>query len=232
MITLYTFGPHFGLPDPSPFVTKTMIQLKMAGLAYRPVTDFAKFRSAPKGKLPYIDDDGTIVADSALIRAHIERKYGFDFDAGYDAEARGRALAAEKLLEDCQYWVMVYARWIEPANWPTIRAAFFDGLPFPLRLIIPIVAQRTVRRNLHGQGLGRHSGDEIYAFGDRNMQALSDVLGEKRFLLGDRVCGADATVLAFLMACACPAFNSPMVASIASRPNLADYCSRLRATYF
>ncbi len=34
MITLYTFGPHFGLPDESPFVTKTMLLLKFAGLPY------------------------------------------------------------------------------------------------------------------------------------------------------------------------------------------------------
>ena len=37
MITLYGFGPLFGLPDPSPFVLKTMTQLKMAGL---PCKDF------------------------------------------------------------------------------------------------------------------------------------------------------------------------------------------------
>ena len=35
MITLYIFGPAFGLPDPSPFVTKIEVLLKMTGLAYR-----------------------------------------------------------------------------------------------------------------------------------------------------------------------------------------------------
>ena len=34
MITLYTFGPYFGLPDGSPFVVKAMLLLKFAGLAY------------------------------------------------------------------------------------------------------------------------------------------------------------------------------------------------------
>ena len=29
MITLYAFGPQFGLPDPSPFVTKADVLLKM-----------------------------------------------------------------------------------------------------------------------------------------------------------------------------------------------------------
>ena len=32
MITLFGFGPAFGLPDPSPFVMKTDVQLKMAAL--------------------------------------------------------------------------------------------------------------------------------------------------------------------------------------------------------
>ncbi len=64
MITLYTFGPAFGLPDPSPFVMKAMMLLKLAGLDY--VEKRADVRRAPKGKLPYIDDDGTIVADFDL----------------------------------------------------------------------------------------------------------------------------------------------------------------------
>ena len=74
MITLYTFGPAFGLPDPSPFVTKAEVLLKMAGLSYR--TDTNGLSKAPKGKLPYIDDDGGRVADSTFIRWHIEKKYG------------------------------------------------------------------------------------------------------------------------------------------------------------
>ena len=56
MITLYTFGPLLGLPDGSPFVTKAMLLLKMAGLDYR--EDRNGYLKAPKGKLPYIDDDG------------------------------------------------------------------------------------------------------------------------------------------------------------------------------
>ena len=70
MITLYTFGPQFGLPDPSPFVTKAEMLLKMSSLPYR--TDSDGFRKAPKGKLPYIDDDGERIADSTFIRWHLE----------------------------------------------------------------------------------------------------------------------------------------------------------------
>src|SRR4051812_9804268 len=105
MITLYTFGPAFGLPDPSPFVMKAKMLLKLADLPYR--TDSRGFGKAPKGKLPYIDDNGTVVPDSTFIRWHIEEKYGIDFDRGLSPAERGVAWSVEKLLEDNLYWSMV-----------------------------------------------------------------------------------------------------------------------------
>ena len=78
MITLYTFGPFFGLPEASPFVMKGEMLLKLAGLEYQ--TNTRGFGKAPKGKLPYIRDGETLVADSTLIRLYIEQKYSFDFD--------------------------------------------------------------------------------------------------------------------------------------------------------
>ena len=97
MITLYGFGPGFGLPGVSPFVTKTEVQLKMAGLTYR--KERAMPPASPKGQLPYIDDDGRGVADFTFIRAHIEGKYGFDFDAGLDLRQRAQAWAFERMIE-------------------------------------------------------------------------------------------------------------------------------------
>ena len=79
MITLYGFGTGFGLPEISPFVTKTEVQLKMARLAY--AKEKAMPPSSPKRQLPYIVDEAETIADSTFIRAHIEGKYGFDFDA-------------------------------------------------------------------------------------------------------------------------------------------------------
>src|SRR5687768_4535561 len=98
MIRLHAFGPNFGLPDPSPFVTKVEILLKMAGLPYR--TDLGGFRGAPKGKLPYIVDEGVRIADSTFIRWHLEKKYNLDFDTGLAPEKRATAWALEKMMED------------------------------------------------------------------------------------------------------------------------------------
>jgi hypothetical protein len=73
MITLYAFGPAFGLPDPSLFVTKVEVLLKMAGLPYR--TDTTGLQRAPNGKLPYIDVRIDLVAEIGSDRVDGEQDH-------------------------------------------------------------------------------------------------------------------------------------------------------------
>ena len=123
MITLYTFRPFLGTPDSSPFVIKTMVLLKLAGLRYREQTG-GLFR-APKGLLPYIDDAGETIADSSFIRFHLEQKYHLDFDAGLSAADRAIAWSIEKMVEDHLYFALLDLRW-------TNRANFARGIPLGL----------------------------------------------------------------------------------------------------
>src|SRR3979409_853611 len=127
MITLYNFGPAFGLPDPSPFVMKAETLLKMAKLPYR--ADSTGFAKAPKGKIPYLEDDGFLVPDSTFIRWHIEKKYRIDFDEGLDAGQRATAWAFEKMAEDLLYWVGVNDRWMDDANFRKGPIMFFQKVP-------------------------------------------------------------------------------------------------------
>ena len=150
MITLYTFGPAFGLPDPSPFVTKAEVLLKMAGLPYR--MDTKGFRKAPKGKLPYIRDGEDIIADSTFIRLHLEKRYNIDFDEGLSPKERGLAWAVEKMCEDHLYWLLVYALWADDANFKRGPAKFFDAAPAPVRPFLKWFIRRRVKQALHGQG--------------------------------------------------------------------------------
>jgi hypothetical protein len=170
MITLYTFGPAFGLPDPSPFVTKVEVLLKMAGLAYR--TDTTGFRQAPKGKLPYIDDDGEQVADSTLIRWHLENKYRIDFDKGLSTEQRAIAWAFEKMAEDNLYWVLVDARWVDEENFAKSPKNFFRKIPAPVRPLMvaphPASAQAHALWSRHGPAHGSRDRRARYALDCRN----------------------------------------------------------------
>ena len=230
MITLYTFGPAFGLPDPSPFVMKAEMLLKLSGLPYQ--TNTKGFGKARKGKLPYIDDDGEIVADSTFIRMHLEKKYGIDFERGLTPEQRGVAWAFEKMVEDHLYWAAVNERWLDDANFAKGPANFFKRVPAPMRPLIIMFVRRKVRQQLHGQGMGRHSPGEIAALAERGVAAIADYLGEKPFFMGAEPTGVDATIFAFVAGALCPLFETPVRAAAERHDNLKRYVGRMTARFY
>lgn len=230
MITLYSFGPFFGLPDPSPFVMKAQTLLRMAKFEYR--TDTRGFSKAPKGKLPYIVDDGAIVADSTFIRWHLEKKYRVDFDQGLDAAQRATAWAFEKMIEDNLYWVVVRDRWADEANFQKGPRRFFDRVPAPIRPLVVTMIRRKVRGALHGQGIGRHSDDEAQALGIRSIEAIADFLGDKPFFFGANPTGVDATVFAFVAGALCPQFESRTRTAAEQHENLRRYVGRMTARFY
>jgi glutathione S-transferase len=230
MITLYTFGPYFGLPDPSPFVMKGEMLLKLAKLEYR--TDTRGFPRAPKGKLPYIVDDGQLIADSTLIRLHLEQKHSIDFDRGLSTRNRGVAWATEKMLEDHLYWILVYWRWMKDDNFARGPKGFFKRAPAIIRPLVERMVRAKVRRNLHGHGIGRHSEAEMTVLSDRAADALSQILGDNRYLMGDEPCGADATAFAFIAGGLTPVFETPARTKLESLRNLVAYRDRLMAEFY
>ena len=230
MITLHTFGPNFGLPDPSPFVTKADVLLKMSGLPYTTVR--SDVRRAPKRKLPYIEDDGKIVADSTFIRLHLETNHRVDFDRHLTSGEKDIAWAVEKMLEDHLYWAVVHFRWMKDANFSKGPRRFFDAVPAPMRPLIVGAVRRSVRRNLYGQGTGRHSDAEIAILANRAVDALAGILDDKPYLMGAEKCAADATAFAFTLSALCPLFDSPIRAHAERRGNLVAYGERLRKEFY
>ncbi|MGJ4955905.1 glutathione S-transferase family protein [Bradyrhizobium sp. HKCCYLRH2015] len=230
MITLFGLGAGFGLPEISPFVTKTEVQLKMAGLDYR--KQRAMPPASPKGQLPFIDDGGELIADSTFIRAHIERKYGFDFDSGLDVRARAQAWGFERMIEHHLYFALVGARWVDPVNFAKGPAHFFDGVPADKREKLREDAQFRVAENYLISGLGRHAPDEDVDLAARSLRALSVQLGDRPYLMDDRPCGTDATAFAVIAGILTPFFDSELRRRTESFGNLVAYAERMMAQYY
>ncbi len=231
MIKLHQFAPAFGLPNASPFCMKVETYLRMAGLPYQLVNSGDVLR-APKGKLPVIDEDGTVVADSSFIIEHLKARYGDPLDSGLTPPQRALALALQHLFEDSLYWALLYTRWIEGPGWALTGPAFFGALPVPVRWVLPPLARRGIRAELRGHGMGRHRPAEIHAIGCRDLTAVADLLGEQPFLLGDSPCSIDATAYAFLANVLWAPLDSPLQRHARTRPTLEAYCQRLKARYF
>lgn len=235
-IRLHKFGDAWGLPDGSPFCLKLESFLREADIAYEVVPfDFRRsFRKAPKGKLPFIEDvDGTVVGDFTLIIARLSRRCGIDLDAGLDPRQRACSHAFRRMLDEHLYWVTVYSRWMEAAGWKTVRETFFTSMPALLRPVATTFAHRQVAAALHAQGLGRHSREDIYAAGVKDVMALSALLGDDaHFFAADRPTLLDLWTYAFVAQIIVPPIPSPLQDATRTLANLVAHRERLHARLF
>lgn len=230
MITLYASAPGFELPEISPYAMKAEVQLQMAELPY--VKTPALPHQSPKGQLPFIEDDGVMIADSTFIRAHLETKYGIDLDEGLTEAQRAQAWAIERMLENQFGWIMTRFRFLEPANFAKGPAHWFDHAPEDVREALRAGLLDRVSANLMAVGILRHSRDEIVMLGQKTLSALSALLGGKPYLMGNQPTGVDAFAFAILSSAMTPFFDSPVQARALSHANLVDYVARMMARYY
>ena len=230
-IVVHKIAPAWGLPSIGPFTLKLEAWLRMAGLPYETVVDATPFRG-PKGKLPWIEHDGRVIGDSNFIIDDLGSRYGIDLDRNLNASQRGCAQGLLRLLEENLYWVMVYSRWFEEANWKIFRPVLLGGVPAPARLLVSVAARRGVRCQLVGHGIGLHSRDEIYAIGERDLNAVADVLGDQSYLMGPEATRIDAAAYGLLANILLVPLPSPVREAGLARSNLTDYLERIHSRWF
>jgi glutathione S-transferase len=231
MIRLHTFADCLpGTPDPSGFVVKLMTVLRLSGVGHERIEEDNP-AVGPKGKLPFIEDGDVTMGDTSLILEHLKRTRGIDLDQHLTPLEKAQSHALQRLLEERLYWAIVYSRWIEPTNAHVEQEIFFADIPWPIRGFIARKAHKTVVQALHHQGLGRHSRDEIYAFGIADINAVSEILGDRAFLFGDKPSVADATAYGMLVNIVGPDIPSPLKDAIANNPSLIAYVKRMQTLF-
>jgi glutathione S-transferase len=233
MIKVYQFAPAFGLPNASPFCMKLENYLRMNAIPFEiSPPAMSDFNKAPKGKMPYINDNGKIVADSSFIIDYLKSTYGDKLDGWLSAEQKAVALAFQRLMEENLYWTVVHTRWANSEGWALTKAAFFGDMPVPLKWFVPSLGRRGLLKAMRGHGMGRHSAEEIHAIGKRDITALAEFLGDKAYFMGDQPCSLDATAHAFLANLLWSPVESPLKQHAKQYPQLEKYCERMRGRYY
>lgn len=193
------------------------------------------FRVAPKGKIPYVEDDGVLIADSTFIIEHLIATRGRDPDAWLSRRERAVSLAFRRMVEENLYWVMIQMRYREEPAWSVYRevlAEVQDTAPPEARPGIAQFICDSVMTQMAGHGMGRHNAAEIARIGTADLTAISDQLGDNPYFMGDRPSTADASIYAFVASVIEPPLDSPIREHGRSLANLVDYCARMRARYF
>jgi len=226
MIELFGFMPAFGMRDPSPFVLKLETYMRLAGIDYK-TTPMMDPRKAPKTKIPFIKDGDQTIADSSLCIDYLKAKYGDPLGKGLSARQRAIGHATSIMLEERTYWTMVHSRWIDEDSNPKIRDAFFGEIPGFIRGFIFGKIVKDMKKAMHGHGIGRHTPEEIMAFGVEDMASFEAVLADKPYLLGARPSEYDATGYGFLANIMAKPFPTPMSEYIEGSKTLTAYIERV-----
>lgn len=230
-IQLYKFGSVWGIADASPFCIKVESFLRLAKASFDVVPfDVKNLKGAPKGKMPYIAlDGGELVADSSLIIERLTKVLKFDLDEKLSVEQKAISHAYIRMLDEATYWPLLFSRWSDEKGWGVIAPIFFHAVPVFLRPLVEFSSRRDMLKSMSGQGINRHSGEEIYEFARKDFQALADFLGENNFFFGaERPALLDITVHAFVANIIEPPIDTVMKRELLEMQNLCDHSRRIQ----
>lgn len=236
MITAYTIGPAWGLPDYSPFVSKLLTWLRMSGVEHR--AEVGDLRKAPKGKMPFLNDGEITLGDSTLIIEHLLTKGLAKPLPGDALSPRDAAVATafKGMLEGELYFVLLYVRWMLDDGFavyrPVVVQTFVD---MGFGALVPAAVlwiRHVMKSQTKAQGMGRHKRGEVLEFGRQKLDAVAAQLGDRPYFMGDEPASIDATVFAFvdsfLRSPTCP----PLQEHVRRHANLVAYCARMRQRYW
>lgn len=229
-IKLFRFPRMFAVPNLSPFCCKMETWLRIAGIPYE-VVDTRDPRTAPKGKLPFIEDGGARIADTSLIIEHLVRTRGVDPDARLDPAQRATALLVQRTLEEHYAFVLAYTHLLHEDGARHTRARF-AAVPALVRPFVARAVHGSITKMLWHQGILRHSHEDIVEAAIRDWRAVLAVMSDGPFFFGEEPTTVDAIVFATLATTVLTPIESPIRSFPQSQPGCVAYAERMRARYF
>lgn len=229
-IQLFVFPRMFAIPNLSPFCCKLETWLRIADIPYE-IVETRDPRSAPRGKLPFIQDGGARIADSSVVVEHLKRTRAVDPDAHLDASQRATALLVQRTLEEHYSFVLGYTHLVHHDGLKHTRTRF-DAVPSLVRPFVARAVHKNVSKLLWHQGLLRCSDDEIVAAAIDDWRAVLAFMSDGPFFFGDHATSIDATVFGTLAPTVLTPIETPIRAFLRSQPKAVAYAERMRARFF
>ena len=229
-VILHQFPPGKEIPSLSPFCLKLETFLRINKIPYE---NQYGYKMGKKGKLPWIEYKGERKADSNLIIDYLNNTFEVNLDTDFSNEQVALGRAARSMLEENTYWALVYNRYVDNFNEFKKCIAPTSGGVIGFN-VTQKMFQRKMRSNLDGHGLGRHTKEELYKIAEEDLKALSVLLGEKQFLLGDNPSSFDCTVFGLCANILCTGMESSPLANYIKEnaKNLTALCDRIKELYW
>ncbi|KAF4470571.1 glutathione S-transferase [Fusarium albosuccineum] len=223
----------------SPFVIKLEARLRFDGTPYK--VDGGSPKSAPRGKIPYVELGEQRVSDSTfIIQKFVQDGIITDLNSRLSPAQRAQDLAIRALLEDKLYFYGTREKWCD--NYQTMRSNALASIPWPLQVVVGWIAYQGISKTLYGQGTGRFTDDEVAMLREEVWESVDALVSEARasaslegpfwLLGGDGPTEVDATLFGFIAsALTCEA--SPASGKVVGKyPAVVDYAARIHERYF
>jgi glutathione S-transferase len=228
-VKLHQFPTGKNIPNLSPFCLKLETFLRVNKIPYE--NDYG-YKMGKKGKLPWIEYKGEKKNDSNMIIDYLNETFEVNLDKDFSNEQLALGRATRSMLEENTYWALIYNRYVENFN------EFKKLVPLPSGGSLGFnvsqkMYQRKMQKCLDGHGLGRHSKEELYKIAEDDIKALSDLLGEKEYLLGENPSSFDCTVFGLCANILYSGMESPMCTYIKENAtNIVALCDKIKETYW
>ena len=226
MVVLYLYPKMFGLPDNNPFGLKVETFLRLAKVDFEP-RNILDTKDAPRGQLPYIDDNGKIITESNYIIQYISEKYHVVMDNDLTPQQTTVQFFITRMLDNHLYWVMSYSRWQDERFWPLFKAEFQRHFPDVSESALEKVRQNNMEKYRY-QGIGRYDPKDVYQSGIDDLSAISSALGKNDFIFGDKPHTVDAACYGFLANIFYFEIETPLKDFINKEISLKNYINRIR----
>jgi glutathione S-transferase len=220
----------FGVADFSPACLKLKTYLRMTGVDYK--TALGDPRKAPTKKIPFITHDGATLGDSGLIIEHLKKKLGDPLDGKLTVEQHALGHLVRRTCEESLYWPILLQRWGQDASWPQLAAQFKSIVPPVIGGFIINMIRKDTLKSTWGQGIARHSDDNVVAHARADIDALSIILGDKPYLFGDAPTSYDASLFGSIANALAFPPDGPIAKHGRSKANLVAFVERIKGKYW
>merc|ERR1712002_815546 len=199
MVYLFQYTRSPVIPSISPFCLKLESWLKLHGIKYQNVDHKCKFRSK-KGMSPFIELNGEEIADSNIVIETLSKKFDKSMPAQLTQDQKNVQHAMIAMVENHLHWTVVYWKSKDVDNILkgyklNLQSAIGSKAPASLlNFYFKYTFCRKGMKKVRSNGMGAHTAEEIESFGKKDLQTLSEMLGDKEFFFGDEPAMLDLVV--------------------------------------
>lgn len=177
------------------------------------------------GQIPFIELNGEQIADSNIIIQTLQRRFDKG-DNDLTPEQEGVARAFMMMLENQTVFSCSYFRFVEAGN---NFYKMWEFLNEEDRQKYEREYPKIFKERMEHHGIAKHEVSDIYDFGCKDFQAVSDFLGKKRFIFGENMTTLDCYLFAHIAQIFYIPIDYPHKPFIKDRcANLLDYVVRIK----